>query len=82
MGNTTKARSSAPQPVHNAIAKRLREIHNEANAHRQKLNRLSNKLNSGMYNERDIIKYEQLNRRVKELTREKNNLERMKARFY
>ena len=82
MGNATKTRTSAPQPVHNAIAKRLREIHNEANAHRQRLNRLTNKLNSGMYNERNLVMYDISNRRIRELNRERNSLERMKARFY
>ena len=75
-------RTAAPQPVHNAIAKRLREIHNEAGVHKRVLNRIANKLNSGSYNERDIIKYEHSNRRIKELIREKNTLERMKKRFF
>jgi hypothetical protein len=81
MGNTTKARTTAPQVVHNAIAKRLREIHNEANVHQRALNRLGNKINSGSYNERDIVKYEHSNRRIRELIREKNSLERMQRRF-
>jgi sugar-specific transcriptional regulator TrmB len=82
MGNATKALTYAPQPVHNAIAKRLREIHNEAGVHQRVMNRIASKLNSGSYNERDIVRYEQSNRRIKELIREKNGLERMKARFY
>jgi len=82
MGNATKARTAAPAVVHNAIDKRLREIHNEASAHRQRLNRLTNKLNSGMYNERNLVMYDISNRRIKELIREKNSLERMKKRFF
>ena len=82
MGNATKARTSAPQPVHNAIAKRLREIHNEAGVHQRTMFRIANKLNSGSYNERNLVMYDISNRRIKELIREKNGLERMKARFY
>jgi hypothetical protein len=82
MGNTTKARMTAPQVVHNAIAKRLRVIHNEANVHQRALIRLGNKINSGSYNERDMIKYEVLSRRIRELIREKNSLERTQRRFY
>jgi hypothetical protein len=81
MGNTTKARMTAPHVVSNAIAKRLRVIHNEANLHQRALIRLGNKINSGAYNERDIVKYEHSNRRIRELMREKNGLERMKRRF-
>jgi hypothetical protein len=82
MGNATKSLTWAPQVVHNAIAKRLRVIHNEANVHQRALNRLGNKINSGSYNERDMIKYEVLSRRIRELIRDKNGLERTQRRFY
>ena len=82
MGNATKTRTSAPQPVHNAIANRLRKIYDEAGVHQRVMNRIASKINSGSYNERDIIKYEHSNRRIKELIREKNSLERMKKRFF
>lgn len=81
MGNATKSRTPAPQPIHNEINRRLRQIMNEANLHQRRYASLMRKINTGTFNEVNLIHLNALPSRMRALVNEKNRLERMQRRF-
>jgi hypothetical protein len=87
MGNstTTKPRKLSPkrnvEPHLNAIRRRLPQLKNEANALQNAFKRLGPRINSGTFNERDLVAMELIPRRMQEIVNEKKALDRMYAKL-
>jgi hypothetical protein len=85
MGNVTKPRKLSPkrnvEPQLNAIRRRLPQLKNEANALQNAFKRLGPRINSGTFNERDLVAMELIPRRMQEIVNEKKALDRMYAKL-
>jgi hypothetical protein len=85
MGNVTKPRKLSPkrnvEPHLNAIRRRLPQLKKEANALQNAFKRLGPRINSGTFNERDLVAMELIPRRMQEIVNEKKALDRMYAKL-
>lgn len=83
MGNATRQRSTPSsskrnvEPNLNAIRRRQNQINNEARQLRQKFENIGPKINSGFFNERDLVIMHLIPRRLRELVQEKKMVDRM-----
>lgn len=85
MGNVTQPRKPFPkrnvEPHLNAIRRRLPQLKEEANALQNAFKRIGTKINSGRFNEEDLVTMELIPRRMQEIVNEKKALDRMYARL-
>ena len=83
MGNSTKTRPTRVSPKRNvepqlnAIRRRIPQLRNEMNALQNAFKRVGQRINSGTFNERDIVVMHLIPRRVQEIIDEKRALDRI-----